>query len=1578
MPPVPSLPQSLKTEKVQTTTTTGPTRGAYTATSLGIRSPPVRVASQKLGKEIAPAWFGAAHVGDPGNVRRTDPAMASPPSSPPQPPAPEELAQDGVRSSSRASSINFSYPARMRVGSPPISPVDTRSSMEFPLHPTQGQASSQSGSQERHPQRSSSEPRPTPRRSQTAQATVSSKAPDQPLVYDPNSRRMIPKTDLLAVEQAIQDASEKPKKKKQTVPNRAGSHLAQGTIARSKSDASAVQRIRARAEALHAASDTEAEPPATTSGIPAVEEYQYEAAVKALIPSPRTEATKIEQQNFHAEPTQPPVSLVNDAPRMAEVAPPIQTIRRQPSMVKEEPELEDEEHGHHAAWTDSDAVGVAPSSQQLESHPPVESVPPAHHTVDHVVAETQRPGVRSPSLIDTPAAPAAAGGTTALVSSSPEPMERIEPKMVAFHPSAAVPDLKPVRTKSNSPPRQARFGSVSENLMVRHNPPPRSISPRKSAMKPSPSRGASPSDDTSEASTGFGSQEEAPLPRKKSVRVSFDESAVVVGESAAANQAGSPALVTPQATTGRRPWYSNIGRSKKKEFASLDDDEVMQPRPVLPSFGSVRDKKPRDRSPEEAERALVRPSLEPTNSPSLPATPILLPDFDGPQPESGPVGQSSDHAIGSLLQQEQESMSKFSANTSRFREPLPPVVTSVEGSGYISESAESDEADPEYMAEIDEIHEATSSNDAVTHVRDEPEAREQVAETSIGEEKEHSDYFHEAQQASDGPVKATQQAVPAIAVTQASPSPTQERPHMRKLDVPGGFPEDESDGSMAGTTAPVVAVAQPAQLRQHALEPSVGASDALPSSQLSATVLAANFGSLRETTDDDSSVYSDAYEDLSDLEGDGFQSLNAVLEAPVPQPMPQYTKPVASSDSMSATAPPPPPAYRETAVISPKMEPEISAASTLVATQPPALSETDWENAKAYWRSLTADKRAQLEKEAREDAAVEGDLEDVQSSPKPRKKKSIERRNSERKALAVHVAQHIMAQHQEDGAVHPERSYMIKPGTKWTEPDPTAAPIMRTTLRSPPPQQQQQPGAYGPSDTETHTARLRKSLRTNGATAWSPDSPEQRDTLSVAKAQRPMSMSPKPSPPVLGKQTKPRPMSSSASAASAAIENYYPPSASNRPQPKRRDSTSSESSFKRARAALGGGGFGFRKSLRQPSPAGPPPEASKGNKLLRALSPASSPFRRSLPPADNSPQGAHIRHTMRDGAVEAKSGGMRMPSFGFSSGTNKRVLGSRTLGGAGSSRFNDSSDEDGRPAGSGFRSRFEDSSDDDVPAMPLAVPKSVRTGVPAAPTHRRNQLSNASTALSEEHELNEPLPNNGEEQPARIGKSQKIDSVRRSGSGRGNLVNSHGSPTSADANTFPEAHSPTSRRGSFMNVLRRKKPDSHSKISRPETMESAARRDTQLERSPSQLRGIRRSMDDADLEDGEDLDQVISPRTVLPSPKLQKRVASLPPQRSGFWSPHGQGAEHAAGDEHVAELGGHADAQNRPNALRRPTTSGNLGTRTLSSLSTTMQPAFLQRRTASSGVLSTDSGVEEALGKKKKKFGTLRKMFRLD
>ncbi len=335
----------------------------------------------------------------------------------------------------------------------------------------------------------------------------------------------------------------------------------------------------------------------------------------------------------------------------------------------------------------------------------------------------------------------------------------------------------------------------------------------------------------------------------------------------------------------------------------------------------------------------------------------------------------------------------------------------------------------------------------------------------------------------------------------------------------------------------------------------------------------------------------------------------------------------------------------------------------------------------------------------------------------------------------------------------------------------------------------------------------------------------------------------------------------------------------------------------------------------------------------------------------------------------------------------------QSLGSTRDSRFADSSDEEGGLSASGFRSRFEDSSDEeDAPPPPLSMPKTVRSAAGPASQQRRYQPTSAGAALPEEDEEDEDadlLASSDEEKPSGVGtessrKTHVADGIRRSGSGRGTLV----APADAGAGAFMDNRPSTSKRRSFMSSLLRKRPDSRGKIFRPEVMDSAARRDTKLERSAGKLRDIRGSTGGEDVDEyGEDLEQMISPRTLPASPKLQKRVASHP-VASEAWALPGRKQQNAAGLGEVGDAGLHlgeesvGEFNSLPHeddlpALRRPTTSGNIGTRTLSGPMGTIQSGFLQRRVASTGVLSIDAGMD-GTGKKKKKFGALRRMFKLD
>ena len=175
--------------------------------------------------------------------------------------------------------------------------------------------------------------------------------------------------------------------------------------------------------------------------------------------------------------------------------------------------------------------------------------------------------------------------------------------------------------------------------------------------------------------------------------------------------------------------------------------------------------------------------------------------------------------------------------------------------------------------------------------------------------------------------------------------------------------------------------------------------------------------------------------------------------------------------------------------------------------------------------------------------------------------------------------------------------------------------------------------------------------------------------------------------------------------------------------------------------------------------------------------------------------------------------------------------------------------------------------------------------------------------------------------------------LRRSRSGRGVLPAE--STVSAPAMERPGPHP---RRGSFLSSILRRKKDTGSKISRDIT-ESAARRDTRLERSTEQLTVMRTNS----------------------GSRLQKKGAASASVPS--WPFPGGG-----GDEDGANDGQH-DGPGGGNEIRRPATAtGAAGGR----------PGLLKRRTTSQGVVPSYQGPASVVsapdGQKKKKFGSLRKM----
>ncbi|TLD18473.1 hypothetical protein PspLS_10124 [Pyricularia sp. CBS 133598] len=1558
-PPVPSIPES-----VQALPPSRDQKQQQRSGSGRASAPPVRVASQKIKEGGQGTWFGAPAVGDLENIRTSDSVVSS---------TTTPHLQDPIARPESRTSVNFSYPARQRVGSPPATPL----AEEAPLASQSRQRTIASDTDYDGPvrtrsKRASATISPPPRQS-TPRQRPSSMPDAQELVYDPNSRRMVSKAELQALEQILNvvEPRQVPKQKR---PTRAGSHLAKGTLGRTQGSAVPATRAATAAARYSNASKSSTADQTTTrlsnsthapdSVPPAWSGHTQEvesARDRTLEAKPRSRHYVQQSQDRITKSAEPePEVQVDKTPS----SPPPSLETRSQERMRSPPAAQ------HAVQADA-TKQPQPEPSRAPSNV-LDSVTSRQHVCTRperaapvsVVGESQHTTKASPPR-RAPSAERANDDQTG------------EGKFAVRDSQSA--HAENLRSLSTSPVRVAHFGPVQRNLSVRHSPPPRSISPRKSALKQYSSprngspRGASSADDASEIGAA-NLPSEASVQRKKSARVSFDDRDLILDDSdssdAATPQAELPKETKTSPASNRRKWFSNIGRSKKKDDASFDDDEVMKPRPALPSFGSVRAEK--KKHVEEVERPLVTPS-EATYSPSLPDSPSMQSLSSPVNDQRGDMslGQSTDRAIASVIASDYAS--RFPANTSRYREPLPPVVTSREG-GYLSMSSDSStESDLESLRDTPTLSAQHSNATTVPDVESEimPTKLPTVPEASSDVSSSPSVRVQNAPQPTEGTAveSNTSSPIPSISVTEASPNPYQEqRTAEEKFDLPGGFPDEDSDDTIQGHPEPATGdsamdkVNEPVP-RQTITEPVVQTLDSTKTDHTPATVTAMTTPVQDDSDSDGTSIYSDAYEDLSDVEETGFQSLDAVVESPV-------SAGVGRNLDQSTEVP-----------SKPSLEKSVAPEEVNSSGPATSLPVDDWEAAKAYWRSLTADKRAQLEREANEEAGADADLEQEarDEQRKPRRKKSVEKRQAEKQAI-------LKAQRD------PERTYMIKPGTKAPDeiPLPSNA-VLRKSMR------QKALEEAAPVSTGMN-GRLRKSMRN---TAQQPE-PAMQAPVQKTKLQR----APGPSP-----------LTTTQAAAGAAHRAHQPasPTAAYPPQRsgtmtsffppvlKRRGSTSSESSFRRSttrRATTGSsngesGGFSLRRTMRGSSAAEQTESPSTNQRFsMRSFSPPGDSMQGSnkAPPPPISMNGSRMRTSLRDAGSKSKlgvkSGGgssINLPSFGLKSKSKSKDSGSR---------FGDSSDDDDA-GGGGFRSRFEDSSDDEIAD---AVPKPL-TGLSAKTMRTGKSSAAASRASARPQPVREESPDlpdsSDDELPGRevgtavsrassaavarptrqmsnIGGSQ----LRRSGSGRGSLGSAPalgtslmrngsgsggGSGNGSPLNSPPR--SPTTRRGSFMAAVlgRRKSSAPSSPIQRGELMDSAARRDTALERSPAELAAMRGSS----------------------GPKLQRRTTAP--------------MEHETEEWPLATPSPNDEQQSGPRKLERPSSAGNL-------LTGTRRPGILKnsRRSMSNGdkvVGAVDGGdggivvvhgdntdeVVPAVGgeqippkNKKKKFGALRRMFRLD
>ncbi|KAI1089531.1 hypothetical protein F5B19DRAFT_373870 [Rostrohypoxylon terebratum] len=1436
--------------------------------SPGVGMQAFRTASQKM-KNGHPSWY-TEPSGDPKNVRISDAPMKT---NKPHLQKPLGVASVNQRPDSRSSLVNFSYPTAFRAQSPPASPSSAKAPQapQLPGPPARTPAS-------------------PPRSNRASMSSIGSGKSDQQMVYDRNSRRMVPRTIVDNTEYYNKEAAEKqPKKKKYAGSQKEDGQSAKATVARVRgttTDPDAGERGLPRRE----------QP--VLEALPTKEELQLleEPAVKAIITAeetPRQYQDELERnQPFQQQGLQdsgsPPPS--QSTPHDSSMRSPVNRVSVQKVAPGQRPEEVPEEVDDvpRSSQKVNDALDAVPTRQSVYEQP---------NHAQLLIQET--------------------GETVHPTSSAVKGPQQVKAHLDnSTEKKAAIAGNKPVlelsreggsirRSTSNSPARQAHFSAApSDNLAVRHTPLPRSASPIKSALKhTSPTRReTSPSDKSSDMSGSRGAsphqQDETTVQRKKSVRVSFDDRtmATVVGESAPTGDTDESAPPSPQQT--KRPWYSNIGRGKRREF-TLEDDEIMKPRPALPSFGSIREKKTK----ETGERPLVRPYEPPSETPSSsdtrPSTSGGLSDTG--KPEELSLGQSSDQAIGSIFSQAQTS--RNAPNISRFREPLPPVVTSVEGSGYMSDSVVSSDSDDllNSVAGGSDTEEIPSTQATQLETADNSQNNSTIIERLAESKRVLDDIYLPSPE------------VPQIAIIQPSPkipekSTLAPNPSGPYFDVPGGFPNDGPEIIRGAQNKPneaedntifePKATIQPVQI------------EALPQTILSTAA------PLDVENDDstDSSIYSDAYEDLPDLEGDGFMSLNAVVEKPISE---------IPSSPLSKLS----------------QQPKINKQPDAAMKAPESIQGNDWEQAKAFWRSLTAEKRLQLEREAMEEAGTEGDEEDVLHPVRrnSNKKKTAQQQQQQQQQQATPgiqsqppktLAEPIQFVNEEK---KPKSRPLSTPNPEPTNPQPATR--MRTSLRGDKPKQ---------ADGLRKTMRPQSEIGQVNQSATRRTSSREIPTTTTSKPNQRQNAS--AAPPV-----------SQTNKLGSSLPNDKPPL-------QRRGSDASDSSFKRTRAARNPS-FGFRNSMR-PLSSHQAQEAPKGSGRfsLRSLSPTGS-YQQSL--TSNAVGGIAappMRRTLRSSSVSSQDRilpSIHFPSFGRS---NKGPASKRSKK---TSRLGDSSDE-GEDITAGFRSRFEDSSDEDkIRPTSSSRDRPLSRGTLRPSTANGVPSFRKSTPVQEVDEDSPELPDSDDDiMPSPLQSPRRRPSLgggyarqNASALGTGTLTRSRSGRGSFNTSVSTPATPGKERRSSLMGILRRnRKADATSKIQRSEPTESAARRDTRLERSSEQLRDLRGDHPS--------------------SPRLQKRNSLK--RNSDSWP--------------LSELG---EGENASVNVKRSNSAGNL----LDQRGSVAGPAAQRPGTSGGGRRTTSFGpptaydderdnltVDGLMGyqpqpqqqKKKKKFGALRRMFRLD
>lgn len=1061
------------------------------------------------------------------------------------------------------------------------------------------------------------------------------------------------------------------------------------------------------------------------------------------------------------------------------------------------------------------------------------------------------------------------------------------------------------RPHSLSPARAAHFSSQPEYETpggTKHQPPARSVSPAKSALKHSPSRGHSPigvivggesrrqgfaHSEVSDTASNISDDGLRSLPKKKkSARVSFDDDSVAVGHAASPPMSpDSPVILSPQNKPKSRSWFDLV-REKDQEsmLSDSDQDSVIKPTPALPSFGRIR-----SRNDE-----LALGSAEEQRPSSVWANDTLH-----------SKDTSTDQLIGGLLSQNAATKSnKDGIQPTSYQgpqDPLPPEVTSVEGSGYQSDEESNfldenlDNRRPETKEDVHQI-----SDDVLS---------KEMASSDVPTERLASE-----QPSEDVPLISLQPATPALETGRSE--------RTSWLGMPGGFPSASEAAENSNSSAAPVAETHPKQTPATVgiaePEPEAAAAQHDPGTPHVGEVAEGLRTQIESQSGDESedtggSIYSDAAEDPDDLDGDGFGSINAIVESPAASPIVAVAGrlPPVSPTNMAPT-------------------PMIARPSPLARNESELSEPTSnagWDRAQAYWSGLSQTRRQQLEQAAAPGAPDKTDTPDNSTtgleSVKKTKKKFSKTSTSGPETNDPALPPWPDKQYRNDIA-RPASPKVPppKPPARNAQADKAQETHMRSSMRNgPPPKSVLRNGDKTDDTREIHirssmrSGPLPKSSLRNGSQAEDTqeihmrssmrNGPPPKSALRNVGKRNSVQLQPEPRGAL---QKKNRPVSSA-----VATSDYNKPQASPAPshsraasigvpatsltpvlaQPKdkkptakpklgRNDSDSS-SSFRKARTSTPNSNanrYSMKRTMRPSSvDVRPQPLATTQSLSGRTSSPTGSMARR--PFSSLGPGGSGMRTSMRDsmdigkparttlrGSVESKR--PKSPSrFGFGKAAKAKPADLKPSSRF-SSRFGDSSDEeDGRP---NLTSRFVDSSDDEPADLtPVrGIPKRIDEG--------------DSTDLEDSSVENLATPSKAKMNGAKAPATTKPEGLALA---TGSLRAASGDGPTAVMGSSLQAKRVAERENkklSFFGSLGSKKRDSPS-VRKADT-ESAARRDTALERAKAEAQATTPSKggrifgasspkaDPISLQPPTVASQTSTAQSSPKSPKLQRRNTS--------------------------------------------------------------------------------------------------------